>query len=95
MKMSNQITIMPTKFVNLDGSGESIGVRVYDEYGQTYDNTWEDMPTDPMKILARVMEIGDDISSGMIGHVQEMGKSVTIGSDYFEWNEIKHLFEKV
>jgi len=37
--MSNQITIQPTKFVNVRSGSSSLDVRVYDSYGQSYTNT--------------------------------------------------------
>jgi hypothetical protein len=34
--MSNQITIQPTKFVNVRSGSSTLGVRVYDNYGQIH-----------------------------------------------------------
>jgi hypothetical protein len=89
--MSNSVTVMPTKFTNLDGSGETRGVRVYDSYGQKYDNTWESVPTDDLEILALVIE--NRSAPEIMGYVEQEQGGVTIGSEFYEWDQIKHLFE--
>jgi len=46
--MSNRVTLQFTKFLNVDEQGkptreESFGYRVFDDYGQSYNNTFENM----------------------------------------------------
>ena len=49
--MSNRLVIEPTEFKNISDGVISYGVRVYDDYGQSYDNTWDKIPKDDMEIL--------------------------------------------
>ncbi|HIJ11252.1 TPA: hypothetical protein HA278_04300 [Candidatus Woesearchaeota archaeon] len=90
--MSNQITIQPTKFVNVRSGSSSLGVRVYDSYGQSYTNTWESIPDDDFEILKLVMELDDEVVRSMMDFIQEDQKTIDIGGAYYSWEEIKHLF---
>ena len=90
--MSNQATIQPTVFQNHGTEDKTFGVRVYDNYGQTYDNTWGLIADDDMEIFALCMESDDEVIVGIIEFIQEHGRGVTIGQEYYEWDQIKHLF---
>lgn len=91
--MSNQITIMPTKFVDITSeSTETFGVRVYDGYGKSYDNTWESIPSDNLEILKRVLKMKDKIIVYMMDFLEEQECDILIGDSSYSWEEIKHLF---
>ena len=89
--MSN-ITIQPTKFVNVRTGENTLGVRVYDDYGQSYDNTWESIPDDDHEILKIIIKSDDKVVRGMMEFLQEDQKSIDIGGAYYSWDEIKYLF---
>lgn len=93
--MSNRVTIQPTKFVNIrDGveSESTLGVRVYDDYGNSYSNTWDEIPKTDMEILKKVcVEMEDDQTSAMISHVIEEERGLYIGDNWYEWDEIKEV----
>lgn len=38
--MSHKVNVVHTKFTNLENGNETYGVRIYDEFGSTYDNTF-------------------------------------------------------
>jgi len=103
--MSNKVTIQPTKFSNLGGSEVTWGVRVYDEYDSSYDNTWEQSEVDcffnhekqiyeqvdPLSILAKVCMTENEVIDSMIEYVIENETGIWIGSDWFEWEQIKEV----
>ncbi len=103
--MSNQVTIMPTKFVSLGGSEVSWGVRVSDDYNSAYDNTWDQSEVDcfynestqiyesvdPLNILAKVCRSHNEAISAIIEYVIENETGIRIGSDLFDWEEIKEI----
>lgn len=96
--MSNRVTIQPTKFVNLletgseDLQGITYGVRVYDDYGNAYSNTWDKMPIGDMEVLRKVCnEMDDDVTSAMIDYVVENENGLYIGDNWYECDEIKEI----
>ena len=89
----NQITIQPTVFENRPQGSKTYGYRMYDDYGQTYNNTWESIPDDDLEILRQVIDDGDDIAQNMIGFMIEHGHGLSIGDERYDWNDIKYLFE--
>lgn len=93
--MSNRATIEPTVFVNERTGIKSHGVRVYDDYDQTYDNTWDSIPDDDMDVLKKVMESDDEKISGIIDHITESQKGIYIGENWYDWDEIKEILTSV
>ena len=90
--MSNHIVIQPTQFVNVRSGSSTLGVRVYDDYGHTYDNTWESIPDDDLEILKLVLEMDNEVVRSMMEFLKEDQKSIEIGGEYYSWDKIKHLF---
>lgn len=90
--MSNRVTIQPTKFEDTRTGETHKGVRVFDNYGQSYDNTWESIPDDDMDIIAKVMESGDEVIVGILDFLHENGGGIFVGDVYYEWEQIKHLW---
>jgi len=91
--MSNRATILPTKFESIRTGKESYGVRVYDDYGKTYMSGWDLIPVDDLEIIQKVMDEGDDISISIIDNILELKKGIYVGDNWYEWDDIKHLFE--
>jgi len=90
--MSNHIVIQPTKFVNVRSGNSTLGVRVYDNYGHSYDNTWDSIPDDDLEILKLVLEMDNEVVRSMMEFIKEDQKSIEIGGEYYHWESIKHLF---
>ena len=90
--MSNHIVIQPTQFMNVRSGSSTLGVRVYDDYFHTYDNTWESIPDDDLEILKLVLEMDNEVVCSMMEFLKENQKSIEIGEEYYSWDEIKHLF---
>lgn len=92
--MSNRASIEPTEFVDIKGGEKTLGVRVYDDYDQAYDNTWEDMPDDDLDILRRVRESHDEKICSILSLIEEYEKGIYIGRRWYDWDEIKACFRE-
>lgn len=90
--MSDRATIEPTEFQNQRTGSKTFGVRVYDGYGQTYDNTWDSIPDDDMDVLDKVKESDDEVIVAILDFVQEHKKSIDIGGEVYQWAQIKYLW---
>jgi len=98
--MSNQPTIQPTKFENTRTGQILYGVRVYDNYCHTYHTEldWESTPDDDMEILKYCIDVAcedNEVARGFFDSVEEMESGVFVGNTWYDWDEIKHLFEEV
>jgi hypothetical protein len=92
--MSNELTIMPTKFTDQTNAGAiSYGVRVYNGYDQSYDNTWEDIPDEPLEILKRVVEVCNDTMWAMLESVKDNKLGMYIGDNWYEWKQIRKVLK--
>ena len=91
--MSNPLTIEPTEFVNVRNRQEkTFGVRVYDNYDQSYDNTWDLIPDDDMEILEKVIANNNEQMQAMLDYVKENECGISIGGEWYDWDEIKVVF---
>ena len=90
--MSNRIVIEPTKFIGTKSGYESIGIRVYDNITQAYDNSWDEIPDDDMEILKKAMESQNLSINSMFEPPPLDG--VEIGNNWYSWDEIKNLFSE-
>ena len=92
--MSNRIHITPCKFESVRDGDITFGVRVFDDYDQVYDNTWESIPDDDLDVFARVLESDDDIIVGILDFVNENRCSIFIGDEEYTAKQYGHLFEE-
>ncbi len=92
--MANLVRVEPTEFRNLRSETSTLGVRVYDDYDQAYDNTWEKIPEDDLDILRVLRESDDKAIVAMLDHIEEHKTGVEIGGTFYDWDEIKHIFEE-
>jgi len=88
----NRITLQPTIFINHPDGSRAYGYRLYDDYGQTYYNSWESIPNDDLEILSLALEDCDFVAAAMFGHMIEHGCGLSIGDTRYDWDDIKHLF---
>lgn len=95
--MSNRVSIQPTKFTNINNGVESditYGVRVYDDYGNAYCNTWDSIPLDDMELLKKVVEdMTDDNTVAMLDFIVSDGKGLYIGSNWYEREEVASIIQ--
>lgn len=88
----NRPTIEPTKFVNVRTGAETYGVRVYDYYAQSYDNTWDAIPDDDLGVLRQVIESTDEVIVAIFEFVETNEGGVFIGSEWYDWEDIEPVF---
>ena len=95
--MSNRPSIQVTKFINLNNDGSesgevSYGVRVYDDYGQTYDNTYEksSLPTTPQEALDVIAELDPDMHEFIVNEKH----AFFFGNDWIELDDNGKIIEE-
>lgn len=91
--MSNIATIQPTIFQDHNAEEKSFGVRVFDNYGQSYDNTWESIPDDDMAILKLVADNQNETVGGIFEFIVENENGIMIGKEYYDWEDIREFLE--
>jgi len=89
--MSSHITIQPTEFKNVRTGEKTLGYRIYDENGQTYDNTWQDIPNNDMDVLEKVLEAPSDIAGDMFDFIRQNKTGIYIGEEYYSWRRISKI----
>jgi hypothetical protein len=93
--MSNRINIEPTKFINARTGHETFGVRIYDDYNQSYDNCWESVPDDDGEVFQLVLvNSADESISDMLDFIKTMQQGVYIGGRWYDWAWVKHQMEE-
>ncbi len=95
--MTNQLYIIPTKFVNVRVEGDdSYGYRVFDDYDYEYCNSMIDaIPDDDLNVLKHAIDFGDERCREMLfHHLVANHRSVIIGDKTYTWEQVKHLFGK-
>jgi hypothetical protein len=97
--MSNTTCLVATKFTNIaQENEESYGFRLYDNYGQNYDNLAEGPITDDLELLKWAIEnhppcaSNDDDIADALGDVKSNASGMEINGKWYDWDEIKHLF---
>lgn len=91
--MSNRIKICPTEFTDIRTGVKSYGIRMFDDYDESYDDSWDTIPVKDLDIIKRVIEVGDKTITAMIDYVIEHQQGICVGENWYDWDEIKHLFE--
>ena len=100
--MSSQITFQPCEFNDVRTNSKYFGCRIYNDYGQTYTNTWDSIPNDDLEVIQKCIEDFKGISDFgiphpadiLFDHITENECGVYVGNKFYEWEEIKHLFEE-
>lgn len=92
--MSNLASIQPTIFTDQRTGDVSYGVRVFDDHGKSYVNDWDSIPDDDMDVLRKVFVMLDDITVDILNHICEEEKGIMIGTKFYDWDKIKHVFEE-
>jgi len=90
--MSNRLCIEPTEFKNTRTGEVTYGVRVYDNYGKAYSNTFESIPDDDMEILKMVVAKHDDDINDMFLTANDYKTGMTIGDTFYPHEQIEQYF---
>ncbi len=99
--MSNRATIQQ-QTANVRHNGEtSKEVIVFDDHGSgtiNLDSYSDNFYDDDLELLTTVIQVVDegglDNIRGILDHVQENETGMSIEGTWYEWKEIKHIFEK-
>lgn len=89
--MSKAITIQPTEFKNVRTGEVSLGYRIYDDNGQIYDNTWQDIPDNDLDVLEKVLSEPSDIAGDMLDFIRENKCGIYIGDEHYSWKKIRDI----
>ena len=65
----------------------------WDDYEKAYDNTWESIPENDLDVLQKCLDSEDEIFIGMMDTLLENQSGVYINGTWYDWDEIKHLWE--
>lgn len=94
--MSNQVMLIPCKFVDTPSGDVSFGFRMVDDYGKTYSNNLDrELPDDDLEALEEVLTNHmDETITGFLEYLSENECGITIRDVPYEWNEIKEIVNK-
>lgn len=95
MNMSNRLSLIRTKFVDTHSENSSIGFRIFDDYDQSYFNMelGQEVPKEPLELLEYAFINGDEKVNEMLQWVVESQNGMYIESEYFPFEEIKHILD--
>jgi hypothetical protein len=82
--------------VDIRSEEEHLGVRVYDDYGQTYDNRWDHIPFDDMDVFRKCLDEmkSDEVFCAMMEHISSEGKGIYIGDQWYNFPDIKDVLSE-
>lgn len=92
--MSNRVSIQLTKFVNQRDGSTTLGYRIFDDNGQSYNNAWDDIPSDDMLVLKRVLSCHDDMTEVMFDYIAENKVGIEIGDTWYTWEQIENIIKE-
>jgi hypothetical protein len=64
-----------SNFLSITGT-ISYGVRVFDDEGQAYDNSWNSIPDDDMAVLRLVTTLDDEIIGAFLDFIRDSNRRV-------------------
>jgi len=89
--MSNRAQIVRTKFI--DYTGETEGVRAFDDYEQTYFH-FNSIPESDMELLVLMLDQNDDRLNGILEHLYSIEKGIEIDGTWYDYSEIEEVLEQ-
>jgi hypothetical protein len=92
--MANRVYIEPTEFKNVCTGKVSYGVRVYDDEGHSYDDTWEAIPEDDLDVIRKVVDSHDPVISDMVNFVEENQTGFYVSTRWYGRNKIEDILEE-
>ena len=91
MIVSNRLCVQPTEFKNYKSNDVTLGYRIYDDYGQYYNNCWDSIPDNDFDILRKVLEDDSEALMDMIAFLQYNCEGLYIGDNYYEYEEVASI----
>lgn len=92
--MSNRVTIEPTTFINERSGVITHGFRAHDDYGSTYNNTFDKIVADDLAFLADVMKCKyDNVLDTMIDYLVENQRGIEVGGTWYDWEQIESIVD--
>lgn len=96
--MSNRYYSNINKVENVKTGDIYYEIDIFDDYGYgSVDVTEEQTTMNDMETLQYLKDIGSDMSSGVCGVIDglfEQQKGITINKTFYDWDEIKQVFEE-
>lgn len=96
--MSNLVTIVATKFINLDeednSDGVTFGFRVFDDFEMSYCNSMseEEARQNDFDLLRSIVaRCADRPLQGMFDFMATNKRGIEINGSYYEWEEIEEI----
>ena len=92
----NNAYIIPTEFKNARDGDTYYGVRVFDDYGASYFNGWDEIPSDNLKVIELVLMDApyNDVVCSIVNTVEDNKTGVYVDTTWYAWEDIKHLWEQ-
>ena len=90
----NRITLQSTEFINHPQGTNTYGWRIYDTYGAVYDNTLDHIIIDNFELLKITLDSDLPQVVDMLSFLHEHGGGLEINGAWYDWNEIKHLWDE-
>ena len=90
--MGYRANLTATRFIDIATGKESLGVRIYDDAAQAYDNTWEEIPDDDLEILRQVLANAGDVEGDILEFIRENQRGIYINDSWYDWDKIKSVF---
>lgn len=91
--MSNRVHLNAVKMEYLDGT-LSYGYTISDDEDMSFDNNAEAMIEDDLDLLRYAKKTADASTEGMLDFIQETEKGILINGTWYDWDEIKQVWEK-
>lgn len=88
--MASQVNLVTCEFHNTTGEITK-GYRIYDDYGQTYCNTWETIPTDDLDILELAIEDADTNAKSFFDFIKGHEVGISINGTWYDFADIADL----
>jgi hypothetical protein len=89
--MSNRSFLESVTISNNKTKEESYAIKIYDDY-VTAILSVENAIYDDFYILKTAISSKDEVANGILDHIREMEKGLYIFETWYDWDEIKHLF---
>ena len=92
--MSERVTFIPTKFIDVRTGRESLGYRAYDNHAQTYDNTWDAIPDNDRHFLRKVLTgSACDVVGEMLDYCRQTESGLYVVPRWYDYAQIRRILD--
>ena len=94
--MSNRVTFIPCKFVNVRTGHESYGYRAFDDHVSTYGNCWESIPDNDVDFLYKMAleAFNNSDIDDMFQYLSEYERGCYVDNVWYTYEEIRVFLNK-